>query len=107
MPCYESLNIDLLGRIEAVECGVVADCSRAAVACCHPVPVNLEPYAYLRIGIIKCLAIARVLRCVLEDSVRVAERLTARVGTATVRRQVFCPAFPADGPVFDDRVCCQ
>src|SRR2546422_1800803 len=103
MPCYESLNIDLLGRVEAVECRVVANCSCAAEACGHPVPVDLQPYADLRIRIIQCLAVTRVLHCVLEDSVGVAERLTTRIGTTAVRSRVFCSAFPTNSPVLDDR----
>ena len=107
MPCYKSLNIDLLGRIEAVECRVVADCSRAAVACCHPVPVNLEPYAYLRIWVIKRLTVASVFSSVLENSVGVAEGLTTRIRSPTVDWLVLGSAFPSQGPILDNRVSSQ
>ena len=101
MPCYESLNVYLLSWVKGVECGVVADCSRTAVACRHPVPIDLEPNADLRIRILESLAVASICGGVLEDSVGVAECLTARVWPSPVRGRVLCSTFSAHSPVID------
>jgi len=107
MPCHESLNIDLLRRIERVERRVVTNGPRSAETCGHPVPIDLEPYADLRVWVIKRLTVARVLSSVLEDSVGVAEGLTTRIWSPTVDWLVLCSAFPSQGPILDNRVSSQ
>src|SRR5690348_12878385 len=104
MPCDKSLNVDLLGRIESVECRVVAYSGRTTEAGGHPVPIDLEPYADLRVGVLESLTVASVYCRVSKDPVCIAEGLIAGVRTPTVHPLVFGSALVAERSILDNRV---
>src|SRR5712664_1637008 len=103
MPCDETLYVYFLGRGKVIKGGVVADRSRATVACAHPVPIDLKPDTDLRVRILRSLTVAGIHRRVLEDTIGPAVGATARVGSKAVDTLVMRPTFSTERTVLDDR----